>query len=470
VQLVLALGGALLIAFVPLYYAVATYTRLAFRDQQLEHARALGRAVAGQVVEAEARRDAGTLRTLLEAQVGGSIAAVALYGPDRRLRLGAGEVSSIERIEQELAPNEERVITTHSASGTAVAVTVPAKGRLAVILVRTDLEGTRFVPLVKLVALYMGAVALLLLGVAYMALTVALVRPMEALSGAARRVVEGTRRFFAPTTSVRELHELGTSVETMTTRLLEEEEALRRKVDEVENATAELRQAQAHLVRSEQLASVGRLAAGLAHEVGNPIAAIMGIQDLMLAGGLDAAEQKDFLQRMHKETERVNRIMRDLLQFARPKASGSDPGNVETAIHDTVTLVTPQKEFDRVELSLDVFPDLPLVRLAPEHLVQVLLNLLLNAAHACSTGGTVTLRAHKTESGVRVDVEDTGTGIPAQVRDRIFDPFFTTKEVGKGTGLGLSVCKGLIEATGGSIRLDREHAKGARFVVELPAA
>jgi len=254
----------------------------------------------------------------------------------------------------------------------------------------------------------------------------------------------------------------------MAARLIAEEEALRRKIDEVERATAELGQAQRNLVHSEKLASVGRLAAGLAHEVGNPIAAIIGIQDLLLAGGLAEDEQRDFLMRMRKETERVNRIMRDLLQFARPKADSSDPGDVEGAIHDTVTLVTPQREFAAVDLSLDVFPELPLVRLPREQLVQVLLNLILNAAHACEQGGTVRVRAKQEDGWVRVEVEDTGPGVTEEAQESLFEPFFSTKEVGKGTGLGLSVCKGLIEAAGGSIRYDPSYEEGARFVIDLP--
>jgi signal transduction histidine kinase len=225
-------------------------------------------------------------------------------------------------------------------------------------------------------------------------------------------------------------------------------------------------------VRSERLASVGRLAAGLAHEVGNPTSALIGMQDLLLEGGLDEATQRDFLQRMRRETERINRILRDLLQFARPAAApeGRDrePGNVEAAVYDTVTLVSPQKSMKDVALEVDVFPDLPLVSMSREHLVQVLLNLLLNAADACGERGRIVVRAAPVSQGVRIVVEDTGPGVAPNVRDRLFEPFVTTKDVGKGTGLGLAVCRGLVEADGGTIVLDAEYTKGARFVIELP--
>src|SRR5690606_6052983 len=122
-----------------------------------------------------------------------------------------------------------------------------------------------------------------------------------------------------------------------------------------------------------------------------------------------------------------------------------------------------------VELEIDVAPDLPRVTMADEQLIQVLLNLLLNAADACGPHGHVVVRATPTPAGVRLVVEDTGPGVAAAVRDQLFEPFVTTKEVGKGTGLGLSVCRGLVEAAGGRIDLDVSYTTGARFVVELPA-
>jgi signal transduction histidine kinase len=119
---------------------------------------------------------------------------------------------------------------------------------------------------------------------------------------------------------------------------------------------------------------------------------------------------------------------------------------------------------------VDVSPTLPAVRLAREHLVQVLLNLLLNAADACGPGGHVSVRAKPSGEGVLMTVEDDGPGVPADVRSRLFEPFATTKDVGKGTGLGLAVCRGLVEASGGTIDLDATHMAGARFVVLLRSA
>jgi signal transduction histidine kinase len=177
---------------------------------------------------------------------------------------------------------------------------------------------------------------------------------------------------------------------------------------------------------------------------------------------------------MRKETDRINRIIRDLLDFARPGGPSDGKaqmtGFVESAIHDTTTLLGPQKSFKELELEVHVESDLPMVPLANERLMQVLLNLLLNAADACDGSGKIELRAEHHERGVRLSVTDNGPGVAADVRQTLFEPFVTTKEVGHGTGLGLSVCRGLVEAAGGTLSLDEGYHPGARFVIELPAA
>lgn len=331
-------------------------------------------------------------------------------------------------------------------------------------------------PLIRFLALYMGIFALGLLVFMYIAMTRLVVDPVERLSRAAARVADGDRRLEVPRGGARELADLGSSLSQMTERLRADEEKLRAKIEEATRYAKELEQAQARLVRSERLASVGRLAAGLAHEIGNPIAAILGFEELLLAGGLDEADQKDFLERMKRETERIHRILRDLLDFARPATNTlnadalATPGSVPNALDTARALLGPQKALRDVEMHLEVENDLPPVTLADEQLVQVLLNLLLNAAGAVpAQGGRIDVRAKRYDQGVRVEVEDNGSGIAPEIRDRLFEPFTTTKEVGKGTGLGLAVCRGLLEGAGGSINAEA-GAVGARFVFTLPTA
>jgi len=472
-QILLLLGGLFLLAFVPLFLAVSTYASFTLRQVREAHARALGRAVAGHVLEARAHRTPEQLLRLLGAEVGSQgVAAIGVYGLDGLPVARAGEPLIIDMLPTQIVAARERVapLETHAL----LAVTVPsADGSVAAIL-HTDDSAARAAPLVRLLGLYSLLVGLVLLVAAYFALTRLIVRPLDDLARAAERVATGARRFSVPEGGARELTELGRNLHTMTEHLIREEEALRAKVDEVERATVSLKEAQDRLIRSERLASVGRLAAGLAHEVGNPIAALIGLEDLLLEGGLDAAEQQDFLQRMRKETERINRILRDLLQFARPGAAQPAAvgahGDVATAVTDTAALIAPQKAMRGVELELSIPEGLPSVALSDEQLVQLVLNLVLNAVDALDGGGRVRVAARPDAGGVRLIVEDDGPGVAAAVRDRLFEPFVTTKEVGKGTGLGLAVCRGLVEAVGGSIGLDLGFESGARFVVQLPGA
>jgi two-component system, NtrC family, sensor kinase len=473
-QILLLLGGLLLLAFVPLFFAVATYTSVTLQQLRVGHARALGRAIAAHVAEARSSRTGADLMGLLRAEIGTEgVEAIGVYGLDGARLAAAGDPSAVGELPRAAVPNRERLREV-GREASVLTVTVPSQVGPVVAVLRIDDQAARAAPLVRLVGLYTTLVGLALLVIAYFALTRLIVRPLDALARSAERVAGGARKLAVPKTSVRELQDLGTSFGIMIERLIQEEDKLRTKIDEVERATDRLKEAQDRLVRSERLASVGRLAAGLAHEIGNPISALMGLEDLVLAGGLTPEEERDFLTRMRKETERIHRILRDLLQFARPAAqplSGEqepEPGDVDTAARDTAALVAPQQSLKEVSLKLEISPGLPAVSLGHEHLMQVILNLVMNAADAVGAGGNVRIAASRNGGGVRLLVEDDGPGVDPRVKAQLFEPFVTTKEVGKGTGLGLAVCRGLVEAAGGSINLDLDYGRGARFIVDLP--
>ncbi len=472
-QILLLLGVLFVLAFVPLFLAVATYASFTLRQVREAHAQALGRAVAGHVSEARAHRSPEELLSLLGAEIGSQgVAAIGVYGRDGLPVARAGEPYIVDQLPSRISAGREAIVELEQHA--ALEVVVPSSDGAVAAILRTDDTAARAGPLVRLLGLYSLLVGTLLLVAAYFALTRLIVRPLDGLARAAERVALGARRFSVPQAGARELVDLGRNLHTMTEHLIREEEALRAKVDEVERATVSLKEAQERLVRSERLASVGRLAAGLAHEVGNPIAALLGLEDLLLEGGLSAAEQQDFLQRMRKETERINGILRDLLQFARPgeqyDLAGGAQGDVAEAVADTAALIAPQKEMRNVELELAVPEGLSPVAMSAEQLMQLVLNLMLNAVDALDGGGRVRVTARPSALGVELVVEDNGPGVAELVRERLFEPFVTTKEVGKGTGLGLAVCRGLVEAVGGSISLDTAFRGGARFVVELPKA
>lgn len=477
-QILLALGGVILVAYVPLFFAIAQVTRQAAFGYREESARALGRAVAAHVGDAT-RSEPGAMRRVLGSHVGeGGAVAIAVFDASGEVIARAGPEAELSAVRTPARPYGEAASrATMRGGGRALDVVLPAGDDAVLVRVRTDEDPARTAGVVRGVALYMGVFALALLVFAYIALTRAIVRPIERLSAAADRVARGARSLEVPHAGAREIAELGASVRSMASRLLDDEQALRSKVDELTGATRRLGETREQLAGSERMASVGKLAAGVAHEIGNPIAAIMGMHDLLDEGELPSEDRADFLRRMRKETERINVVVRDLLDYARPEG-GPHAGDLATArvaevLDDAVSLVRVQREWRGVEVRLEVDPEVR-VRLSPQRLTQVLLNLLLNAASALSgkpagEPRTITVRAAKSGARAQVVVEDDGPGVPEELRARIFDPFVTTKEVGAGTGLGLAVCRGIVEGAGGQLLLDARHEGGARFVVDLPS-
>jgi signal transduction histidine kinase len=469
----------MLLAFGPLFFAVASLSQATVAGEQEHAAAALGRAIAAHVEDARSNGGSNAVARVVREQVENpDVLAVCAFDDDDQRRACAGSAPAIASMRTPPRGSGPRVRRTHDAAG-PWGYEFAAHFDGASVAVR--LRGTTTQPdgslaLVRLVALYMAFFALALLIFAALVLTRLIVRPVEGLVAAADRVANGVRTLRFPRTGARELVDLGASVQAMAEKLIAEEAALRAKVDELTTATARLTETQSQLVRSERMASVGRLAAGLAHEVGNPLAALMGMQDLLIDGGLPPETQRDFLSRMRRETERIHTVVRDLLDFARPErdppgapAHGAD---VRAVIDDVTSLVRPQRPFRGVLLELQIAGS-PKVALAAPRLTQVLLNLVLNAGTAIASSGRgsrVRIRVAEADAHrVRIEVEDDGPGVAPEIRERLFEPFATTKEVGEGTGLGLAVCRGLIESAGGEIGFDGSYAGGARFYVILPA-
>jgi two-component system NtrC family sensor kinase len=469
-SVVMLLAAVTVLAFIPLYFAVSTYTELAFQKQAAAQAQSTTRLLLELAQERWSQQQRLPAPEDLEKLVltDHRVLAFGLYDSRGQLLVKSAGPHAAELPHRlQGGPSEEQQKVARAW------LTTRRGSELSLVTVSSALEAEPAERLSRLVALYMGLFALLLWVGSYFALTHLIVRPLGELAHAAGRVATGTRQFRAQVGGAAELQELNQSISTMTEHLFGREESLRKKILEVEEATRNLKEAQARLIRSERLASVGRLSAGLAHEIGNPLSAIMGLQDLMLAGAVGPEEQREFLERMRGETERIHRILRDLLDFARPTNKPQEeeaPGNLSAAVSDTLALLAPQRELRRISIETSIPSDLPEVALSREHLLQVLLNLLLNAADALGEAGAIRIEARLQGRSVSLSVSDNGPGVSKEVAARIFEPFVSTKEVGKGTGLGLSVCRGLVESVGGSISLDESHTDGARFVVELPIA
>ena len=220
------------------------------------------------------------------------------------------------------------------------------------------------------------------------------------------------------------------------------------------------------LRHADKLASIGRLASGIAHEVGNPLGSISAYAQILLMGGESETERTEYLQAIESESRRIGELLRHLLNFSRPTAGGIERVDANDVIEQALTLVSAQKKFKAIRVMKLLDPISPRVKIDSDQLKQVLINLLLNAADAMPDGGELTLRSHTDQQFVCISLTDTGIGIKSADLDRIFDPFFTTKP--DGTGLGLAMSARLIEKYGGVIEAQSEEGQGSTFTVLLP--
>ncbi len=272
----------------------------------------------------------------------------------------------------------------------------------------------------------------------------------------ARRVIHGDLTARVRIRPPGEIGVLCQAVDQMADALAEREEQLK-------TATGK------QLHRSEKLASLGRLAAGVAHEINNPLTGVLTFAHLMKEKpNMDGQDLQDLDLIIH-ETTRAAEIVRGLLDFARERAVIKEPLNLNEVIVRTIRLIRNQKLFERIVIDEDLANDLPDIEGDMNQLQQVLLNLSLNACEAMPTGGTLTIRTRSEERGVMVALADTGCGIKPEHLEHVFEPFFTTKPVGKGTGLGLSVSYGIVQQHGGTIELDSEPGRGTTFSLVFPA-
>jgi PAS domain S-box-containing protein len=230
-------------------------------------------------------------------------------------------------------------------------------------------------------------------------------------------------------------------------------------------ATKKLEQ---QMLNSEKLASVGKLAAGVAHEVNNPLAGILNCLYNLRKGTLSPERQAEYLFSMEDGLRRVQKIVRQLLEFSQQHEPELSPTSLNEVIERVLVLTNHAFTAHQIRLDQDLYAALPVLMLDRHMFEQVLMNLILNAVQAIRGGGVITIRTKQSGDRCAIEIEDTGCGIPSSVLPRIFDPFFTTKGTGEGTGLGLSVSLGIVERHGGTIQVDSEVGKGSMFTVWLP--
>ena len=329
--------------------------------------------------------------------------------------------------------------------------------------------------------LLMAGVAVALLG-AFVGLYAQrlVVKPVVALALATKKIGAGDLSQTIPVQRTGELDVLGQSFNEMVAAIskarAERLHLLETLEHQVEERTADLKQAQTQLVQSEKLSSLGRLAASIAHEINNPLAGILTYSKLlvrMLEGGeIDDQTRSTcvrHLKLVQRETERCTAIVRNLLEFARQRPLSLKPVDVAAVLDEATSLVGHQAKLQGIAIAREMEP-LPLIQADFGQLRQAFVNIMLNACEAMKSGGTLSISCRPTPhaTGVELLFSDTGAGIPPDRLAKIFDPFFTTKEMG--TGLGLSVVYGIVERHRGTIAIHSEVGKGTRFTIVLPAA
>ncbi len=334
-------------------------------------------------------------------------------------------------------------------------------------------------------------------------------RPVNTIVDGAEAIAGGDYSRRIEVGGAQELERVSASVNEMAERLILNQQRLMENIHSLSQVNRELTEARDELVRAEKMASVGQLAAGIAHEIGNPLGAILGY--------LEVAERRPQIGQslvgdMRRETRRIDRIVKGLLDYARPRQPAPRLIEVNEVVRGAIELLDAQGHFKEVELVSQLSDENPYVDADPHQLEQIMVNLLLNAAQAMEPGngnrievdtGSMLYRmtgppAHRRDDPpgidyshlrilqarregltpppftrgtqvVRITVVDNGRGIPEEIMERVFDPFFSTKEPGEGTGLGLAVSARLIEGMGGIIEVDSPEDGGARFSVLLPA-
>lgn len=365
-----------------------------------------------------------------------------------------------------------------------VQAAIPGAGRIefkqSLSGIQEDMSAVR-----KFLAAYavLDSVIIIAFGVYFLSRSI--VQPLKKLEEAATRIAGGKLFERADIAVDNEVGRLAASFNSMAGRIEDE-------IKSLERVNLELTTAQDELLRNSTLAAVGRLAAGIAHEIGNPLGALNGYMELLSRGGLDPVEEKEMIGRASREIDRIDSIVREFLEVARPAKRALNPVDVDAVIKETLDGLSVRGDFNGVRTAYDPARGLPPVMAEEGKLRQVFMNLLINAAQAMegmetraiTVSSFVETRPSPLKAGRRrddpplekqherefvlVSFRDTGKGIRPDDSGKIFDPFFTTKDVGKGTGLGLFISRSIINAYGGEIAF-RNLPDGAEFTVMLPA-
>ncbi|MEO6051376.1 MAG: ATP-binding protein [Pyrinomonadaceae bacterium] len=231
----------------------------------------------------------------------------------------------------------------------------------------------------------------------------------------------------------------------------------------------ELQRLNEQLIRAEKLAAMGTLAAGVAHEVNNPLASISSLVQMMRSQEGHSAETREKLNMISGQIQRITQVTNDMTNFARTRPAAKTESDINAIVRTALRLASFDEAFHNLEIETDLDDNVPEILADEDQLQQVFLNLFLNARDAMPGGGSLSINTSVRDSDIVIEVADSGTGIPESDMEMVFDPFFTTKPTGSGTGLGLAVCYGIVTAHGGRIEVENNQPAGTKFTVILSA-
>ena len=289
--------------------------------------------------------------------------------------------------------------------------------------------------------------------------------PIQKLLEAVQHIRKGDLDYNIEIKTKDEIKILADEFELMRLQLQESYQGLEEKIKE---RTLELHEAQAQITQQEKMASLGLMAAGIAHEIGNPLTSISSMAQV-IKRRIDDKKIVEFVDNILSNIDRISVIVRELVDFSRPSSLDASMISVNEIINSAVGIVKYDKRSKHINFNLELDRNLPKTFLVGDYLLQVLINILINAVDATENlNNEINVSSKLIENNIRILIEDKGCGIDNDKINRIFEPFYTTKEVGKGTGLGLTVSYGIIKKFGGEIKVKSEIEKGSIFEIMLP--
>ncbi len=341
-------------------------------------------------------------------------------------------------------------------------------GAIVVYQPLSDLKD-EFILAQRLIAVW-GILFLLVIGLfGFYLITRRVVKPIHKLIRTTDEIAAGEFPKHVQLGGAKEIDQLYDALGNMYYDIEENKKNLQDNIVALEKANQELKKTQKELIESEKLASLGKLSAGIAHEIGNPLSSIEGYIELLKRDDITNDEQKkEFFNKILRETQRIDKIIRTLLDYVRPRDYMSQKINPNDVIKSSMKIIKSQGILKNIEMKQELCNSLPTVNADPHQLSQVIINLILNSKDALGNDGQITITTKINSNYSEILLHDNGSGIPEEIKSKIFDPFFTTKEPGKGTGLGLSICKRIVENFEGTIEFESKSGIGTTFIISLP--